>query len=97
MMFGKQYIEILNNEQKIKVLKNVGRDFVEEIKFQEKEVKNWTEGDFRLKLVSMQKYLTELINDPDLSKKKKEKLNALHHQIYELFQSGMEMKKEIGK
>jgi len=96
-MFGRQYIEILKNEQKIQVLKSVGQDFIEEIKSQEKEVNIWTDGDFRLKLVKIQKYLSELLKDPNLSTEKKGKINDLYEQIYELFLSGMKMKKEIGK
>lgn len=97
LAFGRQYLQILKNEQKIKLLKNVGQDFVEEIKSQEEEVKNWTDGDFRKKLVNVQKYLGELLKDPDLSKPKKEKMRELYSEIYELFLSGMEMKKEVAK
>lgn len=97
LAFGKQYLQILKNEQKIKLLKNVGQDFVEEIHSQEEEVKNWTEGDFREKLVNVQKYLSELLKDPDLNKSKKEKMRELYSEIYKLFLSGMEMKKEVTK
>ena len=96
-MFGRQYIEILKNEQKIKLLKNVGQDFVEEIKSQEEEVENWTEGDFRLKLVNIQKYLGELLQDSSLSDNKKKQVKELYQEIYELFVSGMEMKKDVAE
>lgn len=97
VMFGRQYLEILKNEQKIRVLKNISQDFAEEIKFQEEQVKNWTEGDFREKLVKMQKYLAELLQDSNLEKNRKNEIKNLYEQIYELFLSGMEMKKEVGK
>jgi hypothetical protein len=97
IVFGRQYLEILKGEQKIKVLKSVGQDFMEEIKSQEEEVNKWTDGEFRLKLVNVQKYLGELLKDPGLSKEKRDKINDLYSQIYELFLSGMEMKKEVGK
>lgn len=96
-MFGKQYIENLQNEQRIHILKNVSQDFVEEIKYQEDEVKNWTDGEFRSKLVNVQKYLGELLKDKDLDDEKRTKINELYEEIYELFLSGMEMKKEVGK
>lgn len=96
-MFGNLYIQILKNEQKIQVLKNVSQDFIEEIKSQEEEVESWAEGDFKLKLVNVQKYLDELLKDPNLNNDKKEKIKDLYQQIYELFLSGMEMKKEVGK
>ncbi len=96
-MFGNLYIQILKNEQKIQVLKNVSQDFIEEIKSQEEEVKSWAEGDFRPKLVNIQKYLDELLKDPNLDNDKKERIKDLYQQIYELFLSGMEMKKEVGK
>jgi len=97
IMFGKQYIQILRDSQKIQVLKNVSQDFMEEIKSQEEEVKNWAEGDFRLKLVNVQKYLDELLKDPNLDNDRKSRIKDLYQQIYELFLSGMEMKKEVGK
>ena len=96
-MFGRQYLEILKNEQKIQVLKNVSRDFIDEIKTKKEEVNTWTNGDFRLKLVNMQKYLGELLNDSQLDPEKKKNIAKLYEEIYELFLSGMEMKKEIGK
>lgn len=96
-MFGKQYIENLQNEQRIHILKNVSQDFVEEIKYQEDEVKNWTDGEFRSKLVNVQKYLGELLKDKDLDGEKRTKINELYKEIYELFLSGMEMKKEVEK
>ena len=83
--------------KKIQVLKNVSQDFIEEIKSQEEEVKSWAEGDFKLKLVNIQKYLDELLKDPNLNDDKKERIKDLYQQIYELFLSGMEMKKEVGK
>jgi hypothetical protein len=95
--FGNQYIQILKDEQKIQVLKNVSQDFAEEIKSQEKEVKEWTEGEFRIKLVNIQKYLDQLLKDPALASDKKSRIKDLYRQIYELFLSGMEMKKEVGK
>lgn len=96
-MFGKQFLQVLRDEQKIKVLKNVSRDFQEEIKFQENEVKSWTEGDFREKLVTIQTYLDQLLKDPALGNEKKNKIKELYEEIYNLFKSGMEMKKEVGK
>jgi len=96
-MFGKQYIDILEDARKIHILKNVSQDFVNEIKSQEEGVKVWTEGDFRLKLVNIQKHLGEMLKDPEIGEDRKKKINELYEQIYELFLSGMEMKKEIGK
>lgn len=96
-MFGKQYIQILKDGQKIQVLKNVSQDFMEEIKEEKEEINKWTEGDFRLKLVNMQKNLSEMSQDSSLSDDKKTKIKELYEQIYELFLSGMEMKKDIGK
>jgi hypothetical protein len=96
-MFGNQYIHILKDNQKIQVLKNVSQDFVEELKSQEEEVKTWADGDFRLKLVNIQKYLGDLLQDSSLDPEKKYKIKDLYQQIYDLFLSGQEMKKGIGK
>lgn len=96
-MFGKQYLEILKSEQKVKVLKNISQDFIEEIKSQEEEVKNWTEGDFREKLVNMQEGMGKLMNDSSIDKEKQDEIKDLYKQIYDLFVSGVKMKKEVGR
>lgn len=92
-MFGKQYLEILKGEQKVKVLKSVSQDFIDELKDTKANVKNWTEGEFREKLVNIQKYLGEMLKDPKLEEAKKKQINDLYSEIYELFLSGKEMEK----
>lgn len=92
-MFGKQYLEILKGEQKVKVLKSVSQDFINELKETKASVKNWTEGEFREKLVNIQKYLGEMLKDPNLEEEKKKQINNLYSEIYELFLSGKEMEK----
>lgn len=94
-MFGKQHIQIFQDSQKINVLKNISQDFADEVKTQKEEVKSWTDGDFREKLVEMQKHLKELLNDPEIPEEKKTKIKVLNEQIYDLFQSGKKMEKEI--
>lgn len=95
IVFGKQYLEILKSEQKVKVLKNVSQDFVEEIKETKEGIKNWTQGEFREKLVNMQTYLGEMLKDPNINSEKKKKINDLYAEIYELFLSGKELEKGV--
>ena len=94
-MFGKQHLQIFQDSQKINVLKSVSQDFIDEVKTQKEDVKNWTEGDFREKLVEMQKHLKEFLSDPDVPEDKKVEVKDLYQQIYDLFLSGKKMEKEI--
>ena len=94
-MFGKQHLQIFQDAQKINALKNVSHDFADEVKEQKEEIKNWTEGDFREKLVEMQAHLGEFLKDKDVPEDKKTKVKELYQQIYDLFQSGKRMEKEI--
>jgi hypothetical protein len=58
-------------------------------------VTTWTEGDFRRRLLRIQEYLQKLSNDPSIELDKKERINSLYRQIYDLFLSGRTMEKKI--
>jgi len=96
-VFGRQYLEIVKDEQKISALKNVSQDFAEEIKFQEENVKKWTEGEFKSRIVNIQRYLGNLIKDRSLDETKKGKIQDIYYQIYQLFLSGEELNDKINK
>jgi len=55
----------------------------------------WTEGDFRKRLLRIQEYLQKLSLDPAIGADKKERINSLYRQIYDLFLSGRKMEKDI--
>ena len=88
VLFGKQYLKVLEDKKIIttlsqKVLKN------------KVDVGVWTEGDFRKRILRIQEYLQKLLNDPSIAPDKRERINSLYRQIYDLFLSGRKMEKDI--
>jgi len=88
VLFGKQYLRVLLDKKMITGLsQKVQRNRV--------DVTTWTEGDFRRRLLRIQEYLQKLSNDPSIELDKKERINSLYRQIYDLFLSGRTMEKKI--
>jgi hypothetical protein len=88
VLFGKQYLKVLQDKKVITGLsQKVQKDKI--------EVGAWTEGDFRRRLLRIQEYLQKLSNDPSIELDKKERINSLYRQIYDLFLSARTMEKKI--
>jgi len=88
VLFGKQYLRVLLDKKMITGLsQKVQRNRV--------DVTTWTEGDFRRRLLRIQEYLQKLSSDPSIELDKKERINSLYRQIYDLFLSGRTMEKKI--
>jgi hypothetical protein len=88
ILFGKQYLKVLEDKKMITGLnQKVQRNKV--------DVTSWTEGDFRKRLLRVQEYLQKLLNDPSIKTDEKERITSLYRQIYDLFLSGRNMEKEI--
>lgn len=88
VLFGKQYLKVLQDKQIITGLS-------QKVQKNKVEVTDWTEGDFRRRLLRIQEYLQKLGNDPAIELDKKERINSLYRQIYDLFLSGRGMEKKI--
>ena len=88
VLFGKQYIKVLQDKQIITGLS-------QKVQKNKIEVTDWTEGDFRRRLLRIQEYLQKLSSDPQIGTDKKERINSLYRQIYDLFLSGRKMEKDI--
>lgn len=88
VLFGKQYLKVLRDKQIITGLS-------QKVQKNKVEVSAWTEGDFRRRLLRIQEYLQKLGQDPSIELDKKERINSLYRQIYDLFLSGRKMEKDI--
>ncbi|MBU0998656.1 hypothetical protein KJ570_03980 [Patescibacteria group bacterium] len=95
VIFGKQYLKLLQSESKIKILETEGKALEEEVVRQEKEVKNWTSNILSQKLVQIQKRLNAVLKDENISDLEKKELKDIFFQIYQVFTSGKEMEKKV--
>ncbi|KKS95899.1 MAG: hypothetical protein UV71_C0002G0009 [Microgenomates group bacterium GW2011_GWC1_43_13] len=88
VLFGRQYIKVIADKKMITGLnQKVQKDKI--------DVTTWTEGDFRRRLLRIQEYLQKLGQDPSIELDKKERINSLYRQIYDLFLSGRSLEKKI--
>jgi hypothetical protein len=88
VLFGKQYLRVLMDKKIITGLS-------QKVQKNKVDVTTWTEGDFRRRLLRIQEYLQKLSSDPTIDLDKKERINSLYRQIYDLFLSGRSMEKKI--
>jgi hypothetical protein len=88
VLFGKQYLKVLQDKKMITGLS-------QKVQKNKVDVTTWTEGDFRKRLLRIQEYLQKLASDPTIELDKKERINSLYRQIYDLFLSGRDMEKKI--
>lgn len=95
VIFGKQYLKLLQSESKIKILEVTGKALEEEVIRQEKEVKNWTSNVLSQKLSEIQKGLNAVLKDENIPDKEKVELKNIFFQIYQVFMSGKEMEKKV--
>ena len=95
VIFGKQYLKLLQSESKIKILEVEGKALEQEVVRQEMEVKNWTSNILSQKLVQIQKGLNQVLKDNNVPDKDKEELKNIFFQIYQVFTSGKEMEKKV--
>ena len=95
VIFGKQYLKLLQSESKIKILEVTEKALEEEVTRQEKEVKNWTSNVLTQKLSEIQKGLNAVLKDEDIPDKEKIELKNIFFQIYQVFMSGKEMEKKV--
>jgi hypothetical protein len=88
VIFGRQYLKVLQDKKIITGLS-------QRVQKNKVDVNAWTEGDFRRRLLRVQEYLQKLAQDPSIGLDKKERINSLYRQIYDLFISGRKMEKDI--
>ena len=88
VLFGKQYLRVLTDKKMITGLS-------QKVQKNKADVGEWTEGDFRKRLLRIQEYLQKLSQDPTIELDKKQRIDSIYRQIYDLFLSGREMEKDI--
>jgi cell division protein FtsB len=97
LIFGSQYIKLLQSEEKIEVLEYEGQKLEKEVIEQEKEVARWTYTELSQKLSQIQEGIKVILNDKNVSPEEKVQLKDIFSKIYDVFQSGKEMEKKIQK
>lgn len=95
LIFGTQYIKVLQDEEKIKVLSTEGKALQVEVEIQEEEVKSWTKGEFRSRLIKIWESLDALLTDSTLTKDTKQRLQTISKDLSKLLESGQQMEKKI--
>lgn len=88
VIFGKQYLRVKEDQKAISTLSG-------KVQKNKTNVENWTEGDFRKRLLRIQEYLQKLASDPNMKLEEKQRINSLYRQIYDLFLSGKKLEKDI--
>jgi hypothetical protein len=97
IIFGTQYIKLQQSEQNVEMLKKQEGMLVGEVVSQEKEVKKWTFGDFRQRLIKIWENIDQIASDSRLDAKHKQKLLEISNQLSNLFKSAGEMEKKVEK
>jgi len=95
LAFGSQYIKILQNNEKIRVLADEGKVLEEKVMIQEQEVHQWTSQKLSRMLTQIQTRIKILLSDPNIPQKEKDNLKSIFTDIYNVFVSGKEMEKKL--
>jgi hypothetical protein len=96
-IFGTQYINLQQSEKNVEMLKKQEGMLVSEVVNQEKEVKKWTFGDFRQRLIKIWENIDQIASDPQLLDRHKQKLSEMSNQLSNLLKSADEMEKKVSK
>ena len=96
-IFGKQYLNLLEDEEKIKVLTIKGKQLETEVERQEVEVKHWVSVDFMKKLAEIWEDLETLQTDNKLGSTAKEKLLKISQELSDLLKSARDMEKKVNQ
>jgi len=95
--FGSAYLKLIQDEEKIDILKEEGKILDAEVKEQETKVKSWTKDEFKQRLIVIWESLDALSSDISISENAKGKIAAISKQLSELLKSAETMKEEIEK
>ena len=95
LIFGAQYIQLLQSNEKIKILATKDKMLEKEVSAQEAEVKTWTEGEFKDHLVKVWESVENLANNPSCKDTHRQKLTEVSKELSELLESGKEMQEKI--
>lgn len=98
LFFGKQYLKMLESEEKIKIFKQEGEIMEKQIKKEETDVLLWTSLDLKKGLAEILDHSTSLLADlAHLTVNQKERLVKIRTKVIELLKSGEKLKEEVDK
>lgn len=98
MYFGRQYLRLLETQEKIKILAKQGQKLEKEITGQETDSLLWLSLNLKDGLLKIVHLASELLSDIGrLGPVQKEKLQSIHESAKELLKSGEKLKQKIDK
>ncbi len=98
MFFGKQYLRVLENEEKIKILEEETQIMEEEIEKEETDVLMWSSLELKKGLAEILHQTSDLLADvAHLTLRQKEKVGKIRQTASELLKTGQKLKEEVDK
>lgn len=98
LFFGKQYLRVLEDDEKIKILEEESEIIEEEIQKEETDVLLWTSLEFKNSLTEILDEISQLLADiSHLTSNQKERLLKIYRKAVNLLESGKKLKKEVDK
>jgi hypothetical protein len=96
MFFGRQYLKLLADEEKIKILQEESQIIEEEIKKEETDVLLWSSLELKRGLTEILHQTSEMLADlSHLTLKQKEKLSKIRQTASNLLRASQQLKEEV--
>lgn len=96
LFFGRQYLKVLEEEQKIKILKKEKRALSKEVSQQEEDALLWLSLPFREHVVKILDSSSQMLSDLSrLSPSQKDALDKIHHNAKRLLKLGGKLEEKI--
>ena len=98
MFFGKQYLRLLQSQEKIKILQEETEIIEEEIEKEERDILMWASLDLKKGLTEILDQTSILLADiAHLTLRQKEKLGKVRQTALDLLKTGQKLKDEVDK
>ncbi len=98
LFFGKQYLKVLVDEEKIKILEEESEIMEGDIKKEETDILLWTSLELKSHLADILDETSQLLSDiAHLTSNQKERLLKIRQKAISLLESGQKLEKEVDK
>lgn len=98
LFFGKQYLKLLEDEEKVKILEQESKVMEEQIEKEETDVLMWTNLNLKRGLSEILEHTSDLLADVGhLTLRQKEKLGKVRNITSGLIRTGQNLKEEVDK
>lgn len=98
LFFGKQYLKVLEEEEKIKILQEESEIMEEQIGQEETDVLMWASLELKKGLIEILHQTSDLLSDiAHLTLSQKEKLSKIRQTASELLKTGQKLKEEVDR